>query len=86
MARLDRSALRELMTEVMRKQDKALPDDDSASLRELGFRSLDFSELALRVEDELDEELNFEAAELRQIQTVGDVLTLLEDLQADLAS
>jgi acyl carrier protein len=86
MSRLDRSALRELMTEVMRKQDKTLPDDDSASLRELGFRSLDFSELALRVEDELDEELNFEAAELRQIETVGDVLTLLEDLQADLAS
>lgn len=86
MSQLDRPALRKLMAEVMQKQDKTLPDDDAADLREIGFRSLDFSELALRVEDELDAELNFEAAELRQIETIGDVLALLEDLQADLAS
>ena len=39
------------------------------------------SELALRVEDEIDEELNFDAAGLRQITTVGDVLDLLTELQ-----
>ena len=50
-------------------------------LRDIGFRSLDFSELALRVEDEIDEELNFEAAGLRQIATVGDVLNLLTEIQ-----
>ncbi|MDQ4111832.1 MAG: acyl carrier protein, partial [Actinomycetota bacterium] len=47
----------------------------------IGFRSLDFSELALRVEDEIGDELNFEAAGLRSIETIGDVLDLLVEIQ-----
>ena len=43
---------------------------------------LDFSELALRVEDEIGDELNFDAPELRQIATISDVLDFLEQLQA----
>lgn len=81
MNRLDHGALRSLMGQVLQAQGKTLPDDDSAVLRDIGFRSLDFSELALRVEDEIDEELNFEAAELRKIDTVSDVLNLLMELQ-----
>ncbi|GAA0370220.1 hypothetical protein GCM10009541_10890 [Micromonospora gifhornensis] len=69
------------MGQVLANQGKVLPDDDDADLREIGFRSLDFSELALRVEDETDEELNFDAAGLRRIATVGDVLDFLADLQ-----
>ncbi|MBL6279542.1 acyl carrier protein [Micromonospora fiedleri] len=69
------------MGQVLANQGKVLPDDDGADLREIGFRSLDFSELALRVEDETDEELNFDAAGLRRIATVGDVLDFLADLQ-----
>jgi acyl carrier protein len=69
------------MTEVLTAQGKVLPDDDGTVLEDLGFRSLDFSELALRVEDELGEELNFDAPELRQIRTVGDVLDFLDQLQ-----
>ncbi|MEU5674559.1 hypothetical protein ABZ749_30350, partial [Micromonospora sp. NPDC047753] len=42
---------------------------------------LDFSELALRVEDETGEELNFDAPGLRRIATVGDVLDFLVELQ-----
>ena len=38
-------------------------------------------ELALRVEDEIDEELNFDAAGLRRITTVADVLDLLTEIQ-----
>ncbi|AEB43867.1 hypothetical protein VAB18032_13775 [Micromonospora maris AB-18-032] len=68
------------MGQVLANQGKVLPDDDGADLREIGFRSLDFSELALRVEDETDEELNFDAAGLRRIATVGDVLDFLADL------
>ena len=79
--RLDRARVRELMGLVLATRDVKLPDDDSAELRGIGFRSLDFSELALRVEDEIDEELNFDAAGLRQITTVGDVLDLLTELQ-----
>lgn len=68
------------MAEVLSAQGKTLPDDDSALLSDIGFRSLDFSELALRVEDEVDEELNFDAAGLRQINTVGDVLDLITEI------
>jgi acyl carrier protein len=81
MTRLSRDQVRDLMGQVMKNQDKTLPDDDAADLREIGFRSLDFSELALRVEDEIGEELNFDAPGLRQITTVGDVLDFIEQLQ-----
>jgi acyl carrier protein len=81
MSAVSRDQLRVLMAEVLEVQGKSLPADDAVSLQEVGFRSLDFSELALRVEDEIDEELNFDAAGLRQINTVGDVLDLLTELQ-----
>ncbi|TDB77637.1 acyl carrier protein [Micromonospora sp. KC721] len=69
------------MSQVLANQGRVLPDDDAADLREIGFRSLDFSELALRVEDATGEELNFDAPGLRRIATVGDVLDFLESLQ-----
>jgi acyl carrier protein len=78
---VSREQLRDLMAQVVAAQGKTLPDDEAAALRDIGFRSLDFSELALRVEDEIGDELNFEAAGLRQITTVGDVLDLLTELQ-----
>jgi acyl carrier protein len=82
MSQLTRPQIRDLMGQVMKTQGKVLPDDDGADLREIGFRSLDFSELALRVEDEIGEELNFDAPGLRRITTVGDVLDFIEQLQA----
>ncbi len=81
MTELSRAQIRELMGQVLENQGKVLPDDDGADLREVGFRSLDFSELALRVEDETGEELNFDAPGLRRIATVGDVLDFLVELQ-----
>jgi len=78
---VSREQLRALMGEVLVAQGKSLPDDDNARLGDIGFRSLDFSELALRVEDEIDDELNFGAAGLRQINTVADVLDLLLEIQ-----
>ena len=82
MSALSRDQIRSMMADVLAAQGKELPGDDSANLEQLGFRSLDFSELALRVEDEIGDELNFDAPGLRQIQTVGDVLDFLEQLQA----
>lgn len=82
MSELTRAQIRDLMGEVMKAQGKALPADDAADLREIGFRSLDFSELALRVEDEIGDELNFDAPGLRQIAKVGDVLDFIEQLQS----
>jgi acyl carrier protein len=81
MNRLSRDQLSGLMAQVLSAQGKTLPDEETADLREIGFRSLDFSELALRAEDEIGTELNFEAAGLRQILTVADVLDLLEEIQ-----
>ena len=81
MEEFSRAQIRDLMAQVLRNQGRALPDDDAAQLREIGFRSLDFSELALRVEDETGEELNFDAPGLRRIATVGDVLDFLVELQ-----
>lgn len=82
MSALSRDEIRTMMAEVLQAQGKTLPDDDSANLEEIGFRSLDFSELALRVEDEIGQELNFDAPELRRIATVSDVLDFLQQLQA----
>ena len=82
MSALSRDQIRTLMAEVLAAQGKEMPAEDTANLEELGFRSLDFSELALRVEDETGDELNFDAPGLRQIQTVSDVLDFLEQLQA----
>jgi acyl carrier protein len=81
MSALSRDQVRALMGDVLAAQGKEMPSTDEASLREIGFRSLDFSELALRVEDQYGGELNFDAPGLRQIETVGDVLDFLEQLQ-----
>lgn len=81
MTTLSREQVRSMMAEVLEAQGKGLPEGDETLLTEIGFRSLDFSELALRVEDELDTELNFDAPGLRSIETVGDVLTFIEQLQ-----
>ena len=70
------------MARVVEPSGAASLDDDAAELRQVGFRSLNFSELALRVEDEIGVELNFDAVQLRRIATVGDVLDFMEELQA----
>ena len=81
MSALSRDAIRTMMAEVLQAQGKTMPASDAANLEQIGFRSLDFSELALRVEDEIGDELNFDAPELRQIATISDVLDFLEQLQ-----
>ena len=50
MGALSRDDLRSMMADVLSAQGKTIPAEDSAILEEIGFRSLDFSELALRVE------------------------------------
>lgn len=68
------------MGDVLVGLGKEFHDDDRADLRDIGFRSPDLSELALRIEDEIAVELNFDAAALRQVQRVRDVLDLLVEL------
>jgi acyl carrier protein len=53
--------------------------DDETPMREAGLRSLDFSEVALRLEDRLGRELNFDAATMRRIATIHDVVDFFVD-------
>ncbi len=76
---MTRTEIVETMRLILEKQGKPPGSlDESTTLREIGFRSLDFSELCLRVEDAIGRELNFDAARLRRIETVADVCAFLE--------
>ena len=77
---MQRTNVLELLNGILSRQGKATVHDESVSLRDAGFRSLDFSELALRVEREVDRELNFDAAVLRSIATIADVLDFFVDI------
>lgn len=78
MGMMSRASIRKLMEEIMVRQGKTMSADEGTQLQDVGFRSLDFSELALRVEDACGHPLEFEAGPLRAIQTVRDVLDFME--------
>ncbi len=69
-----------LINKVLVKRGK-LPIDSNLeiSLREYGFRSMDFSELALRIEDQVGTELNFDANSMRAIETFRDVVEFFQN-------
>jgi acyl carrier protein len=72
----------EMMNQCLNRQGKAPVEHEGQSLQALGFRSLDFSELVLRVEDTLGKELDFDASHLRNIQTVRDVIAFFQKVTA----
>lgn len=80
---MTRDEILETIRFILEKQGKP-PSSlaDETRLRDIGFRSLDFSELCLRVEDNLGRELNFDASNLRRIETVGDVCSFVETATA----
>jgi len=80
---MTRPEIKELMNGILSRQGKATVDEDAMLLRDVGFRSLDFSELALRVERAAGRELNFDAALMRSIDTVDDVLNFFEHATQD---
>ena len=80
---MDRAGVLELMQRVARKQGTATALSEEMVLRDIGFRSLDFSELALRVEQQTGRELNFDAGRLRGIRTVADVLDFFQAASND---
>lgn len=71
---MDKQRIEEIMRSILEKQGKSTAFSDQDSLREIGFRSLDFSELALRIEQEQGKPLVFAAARLREIETVEDMI------------
>lgn len=76
----NRDLIRDELCTMLRTQNRPLPADDGVELRVINFRSLDFSELALRVEDRLGVDLQFGAITLRAVRTVGDVIEAIREM------
>ena len=53
--------------------------NETLNLKDIGFRSLDFSELCLKIEEESGKEIDFEAVILRSVETVKDVCDFIVD-------
>lgn len=79
---MQRPDILQLMKEILGRQGKSTAFNEDAALQDIGFRSLDFSELALRVETATGTPLMFDAGPLRAIRTVGDALNFLEKASA----
>ncbi len=76
---MDRSQILGILNELLVRQGKTATAGEDALLAGIGFRSLDFSELALRVELAAGRTLTFDAAPLRAIRTVRDVVDFFEN-------
>lgn len=59
---------------LVKRGKNPISEDLSLSLRAHGFRSMDFSEVALRVENATGNELIFDATVLRSIETFQDLV------------
>lgn len=75
---ISRDEIREFMNLILSRAGKPPIDVETRGLREIGFESLDFAELALRVERRIGCEINFEGAHLRAIVTAADALDFFE--------
>ncbi len=79
---MPRDKILDLLKQILLRQGTPTEFGEDAELTAIGFRSLDFSELALRVETAAGVTLTFDAAPLRAIRTVADVLLFLETASA----
>jgi acyl carrier protein len=71
---MDQAQIISIVNVVLAKRGKnPISEDLSLGLRAHGFRSLDFSEVALRVESATGNELIFDATVLRSIETFQDL-------------
>lgn len=75
---MTRSDILAIINAIMVKKGRAEIRDEAQATREVNFRSLDFSETALRIENQIGRELCFEAAAMRKIETIRDVLDFFE--------
>lgn len=75
---MNRTEILALMNMVLAKRGRAPVTGEAQTVREANFRSLDFSEVALRIETQVGRELAFDAASMRRIETVQDVLDFFE--------
>jgi acyl carrier protein len=71
---MEREEVLKTINLVLANKGQPAASDTDTPMRDAGFRSLDFSEVALRLEDKLGYELNFEASAMRRISTIKDVV------------
>lgn len=76
---MQRAEILDIMNGIMTKRGRAEITDETQNTRQVNFRSLDFSETALRIETKIGRELTFDAASMRRIETVKDVLDFFEE-------
>lgn len=76
---MERTEILSIMNMIMTKKNRAEITDETQATRDVNFRSLDFSEAALRIEFKIGRELTFDAASMRKIETVKDVLDFFEE-------
>lgn len=77
---MNRSEILAIMNHVMVKRGRPEISDETKTTREVSFRSLDFSEVALRIETKIGRELVFDAAAMRRIESIKDVLDFFETI------
>jgi len=75
---MNRQQIKQVFDGIIHKRGGSASEDEELELRDVGFKSLDFSEMALRVERQVGRELNFDAALMRSIRTINDVLSFFE--------
>jgi acyl carrier protein len=75
---MERSEILEIINVVMKNKGRSPITDENMATREAQFRSLDFSETALRIEARIGRELTFDALPMRRVAKIGDVLDFFE--------
>ena len=78
---LTRSDLRVRLRDFLAERGIDQAFDESSSLQELGISSLEFAEMTVRLEEELGEEGEVPADQIRRIQTVGELLDYFESFK-----
>jgi acyl carrier protein len=77
---MERTEILNMVNKVLEKRGRPSVADDATPARDVGFRSLDFSEVALRLEMQLGKEFTFDAASMRRIETIKDVIDFFEHI------
>lgn len=77
---MNRTEILTIINYILIKQNKPEISSEKQSLREVGFRSLDFSELALRIEKKINKELSFNAGKMRSVKSIEDLISFFADI------
>jgi acyl carrier protein len=73
----------QILRDMLKRREKPDQFDEDTPLASLGLDSMDFSELAVRVEMQSGRTLVFSAAPIRAVQTVRDILDFMMSALGD---